>query len=315
LQVLAFTNPAHAAHHADEHPERPDRVDAFRIGLAAGGAGVREEQAVAATDAVVELVHPAGYLAALRMTCTRTTYVDGDTYVTPGTPAAALASLGGAIAAVDAVVAGDAAFAIGRPPGHHALVDRPMGFCLLANGAIAARHAQTRHGLGRVAIIDWDVHHGNGTQAILYRDPSVLTVSLHEWPRWPYSGAADERGEGPGRGACLNVPIATGTGPTEYLGRFRDLVLPAVERFGPELVIVACGIDAHRNDPLAGLELEDATYGELLVDVRALCARAGAPEPAVVLEGGYDLAALRGAAAAMAAGYGGVASDSEIHRA
>jgi acetoin utilization deacetylase AcuC-like enzyme len=300
LVTVVFTHPSQSAHAIDGHPERPARVDAFLAGL---GDQAEQRLAPAATPADIDRVHVAGYSDRIFAAAAAAGMLDADTYAVKGTPEAALHAAGAAIAAVTEAVRGGTGMAAMRPPGHHALPDRPMGFCLLANGAIAVRHAQYVLDVGRVAVIDWDVHHGNGTQAIFYEDPSVLAVSLHQHPHWPYSGAADETGTGAGRGTTLNVPIAPGTGHDAYLARFRDEVLPAVERYAPDLVMIACGVDAHRRDPLAGLELEDRTFGALTTDVRELCERLGIGEPALVLEGGYDLVALGGAAAEIAAAY------------
>jgi len=295
-----FTHPSQAGHGVEGHPERPARVDAFLAGL---GEHFVHAAAPAATMADIDRVHVPGYADRIFAAAEQEGMLDQDTYVVRGSTEAALHAAGAAIAAVTEAVRGGIGLAAMRPPGHHALPDRPMGFCLLANGAIAVRHAQYVLDVGRVAVIDWDVHHGNGTQAVFYEDPSVLTVSLHEFPHWPYSGTADETGAGAGRGTTLNVPIAPGTGHDAYLARFRDEVLPAVERYAPDLVVIACGVDAHRRDPLASLELEDRTFGALTTDVRDLCARLGIGEPALVLEGGYDLVALAGSAAEIAAAY------------
>ena len=295
-----FTHPSQAGHGVEGHPERPARVDAFLAGL---GERFVQAAAPAATMADIDRVHASGYAERIFAAAEREGMLDQDTYVVKGSTEAALHAAGAAIAAVAEAVAGGIGLAAMRPPGHHALADRPMGFCLFANGAIAVRHAQFVLDVGRVAVIDWDVHHGNGTQAIFYEDPSVFAVSLHEYPHWPYSGTADETGAGAGRGTTLNVPIASGTGHDAYLARFRVEVVPAVERYAPDLVVIACGVDAHRRDPLAGLELEDRTFGELTTEVRDLCARLGIGEPALVLEGGYDLVALAGSAAEIAAAY------------
>jgi acetoin utilization deacetylase AcuC-like enzyme len=298
--AVVYTHPSQAGHGIDGHPERPARVDAFLAGL---GEAVTQAEAPAATIADLERVHAPGYAEQVFAAAEQEGLLDADTYVVRGSVEAALRAAGAAIAAVTETARGGVGMAAMRPPGHHALRARPMGFCLFANGAIAVRHAQQQLDVGRIAVIDWDVHHGNGTEAIFYEDPSVLTVSLHESPHWPYSGAASETGAGAGEGTNLNVELPAGTGHDAYLRRFRDEVIPAVEAFRPELVMIACGVDAHRRDPLASLELEDATYGALTEDVRALCDRLGIGEPALVLEGGYDLVALGGAAAEIARAY------------
>jgi acetoin utilization deacetylase AcuC-like enzyme len=291
--LTVFTHSDTDLHAAPGHPERPERRLAALQGVLDAGVDVSEITAREAERTALERVHPPRYLDAVLEACETGRAIDADTYTTPTSWHAALLGAGGAIAAVDAVVGGEPALSLLRPPGHHAEPARAMGFCLLANGSIAVRHAQTVHGVGRVAVVDWDVHHGNGTQAVFWDDPSVLAVSLHQYPLWPMTGEAHETGTGAGRGTTLNVPLPPGTGPEAYLARFDDVVLPAVEAFAPELVVVACGFDAHRDDPLAELRLDAGTFGALATRVVELCRRLGAPPPAVVLEGGYDLEAVR----------------------
>jgi acetoin utilization deacetylase AcuC-like enzyme len=205
------------------------------------------------------------------------TWLDPDTVASETSYEGALLSAGAALEAVR-----QEAFALGRPPGHHALPERAMGFCLFGNVAIAARYAQAELGLERVAIVDWDVHHGNGTQEIFWDDPTVLFVSIHQWPFYPGSGGPDEQNE-----TTLNVPLPAGSGDDEYAAVFSDKVEPAVGRFDPELVLVSAGFDAHEQDPLAMMEVTEAGFRELARRSAAL-----APRAAAVLEGGYNLETL-----------------------
>jgi acetoin utilization deacetylase AcuC-like enzyme len=245
------------------------------------------------------LVHSASHLARVRSIAeSGGGWFDPDTYCTPASFAAALAAAGASLRAADAVLAGQAAsaFVVARPPGHHATRDRAMGFCLFNNMAIVVAHAQ-RAGCARIAVVDVDVHHGNGTQDLFYDDPTVLYCSLHQYPWYPGSGAADETGGVHAPGTTVNVPVASGTGGPEWLELFDRHVLPAVDAFAPELVLVSAGFDAHEADPLAELRLTEKTYAAVAERVRSLAAGHSAGS-VWLLEGGYELEALAGSVAA-----------------
>ena len=257
------------AHH--HHPECEKRIDVLldRLDAVPGRIATREQ---------VARVHDASYLdllAGLRLEG----WLDGDTLAGPTSWEAALRSAGCAIEAVER-----GGFALVRPPGHHALADRAMGFCLLGNVVVAARHAQAELGLARVAIVDWDVHHGNGTEAMALGDDSILFVSLHQWPFWPGSG-----GPGTGDELTVNIPLPEGSGDAAYLRALDEVVAPKVEAFAPDLVIVSAGFDAHEDDPLAGMRVTADGF-------RAMGERVAgyAPRVAAVLEGGYNLRTLPG---------------------
>ncbi len=218
----------------------------------------------------------------------------GDTVVGRRSYDAALAAVNAALTAADAVMKGDAdnAFCAIRPPGHHALPNRAMGFCLFANVAILARYLQAQHGLARIAIVDWDVHHGNGTQHFFYGDPDVLFVSLHQHPLWPGTGMATERGEARGEGTTLNIPIAPFTSEADYLARFEREVLPALSGFRPDILLISAGFDAHKSDPLANLSLTERGFAHLTRCLVRLANEHCGGRLVSCLEGGYDLDAL-----------------------
>ncbi len=256
-------------HH--HHPERPERI---AILLEALGGATRHGRR--ASRAQIERVHDPAYVESIA-TLDDETWLDGDTLGGPTSWEAARLAAGCAIEAAEA-----GGFALVRPPGHHALARHAMGFCLFGNAAVAARHAQDARGIERVAIVDWDVHHGNGTDAMFRGDDSVLVVSLHQWPFYPGSG-----GPGTSDQTTLNIPLAAGSGDTEYLEAFQTLVEPAVRGFDPGLVLVSAGFDAHVDDPLAGMEVTEGGFRELARRTAQLAPRIGA-----VLEGGYNLATL-----------------------
>lgn len=280
------------------HPDRSARLTAIMNRLRADGLLdrlLRIEPPEASPDTVA-LVHAPGYVAALRERCERERVfqADSDTVGSSGTYAAALRAAGAVTAAIDAVVAGRAknAFCAVRPPGHHAEYDHAMGFCFFNNVAIGARHAQRRHGLARVAIVDWDVHHGNGTQNAFYADPSVLYISTHQFPHYPGSGRRSETGEGPGAGFTLNIPMAAGATDTDYRTAFRNEIRPAIARFKPDLILVSAGFDGHRDDPLASMQLTGQGFADMTAELTSLAAAHCGGRLVSVLEGGYDLEAL-----------------------
>lgn len=295
MATLLLHHPAFAAHRtAPGHPERPDRYRAVEAALSRPrfDALVREE-AEQADLAATRYVHSNRYVDALETARPDDGYVyldGGDTMMEPSTWETALRGVGATLQAVDRVLAGDAqnAFVACRPPGHHAETERAMGFCLFNNISIGARHAQRKHGLLRVAIVDFDVHHGNGTQQIFYSDPSVFYASTHQMPLFPGTGAVRETGVG----NIFNSPLAPGDGGAELRAAFQDRIVPALQAFSPELIIVSAGFDAHERDPLGSLTMTDADFAwvtrELMTTAEKLCGG----RLVAVLEGGYDLQGL-----------------------
>ena len=296
--TVGFTwNANHAAHGVEGHPERPERLEAVIALLRACGLLDRAEniEPRAATDEELSWVHRPDYIEQLGRTCASGGgWFDPDTYCLPGSCDAARAAAGACLAATDAVLSGDvrSAFAAVRPPGHHARPAQAMGFCLLNNVALAAQHAQNRHGLERIAIVDIDVHHGNGTQDAFYDDPGVLYVSTHQHPFYPGTGRANETGAGAGAGTNVNIPLQAGSGDREYALAFDQVVEPVVRRYRPQMLLVSCGFDAHFSDPLAGMSLSVDGYGTMAERLLRLSEELCDGRLMFVLEGGYDLDAI-----------------------
>jgi acetoin utilization deacetylase AcuC-like enzyme len=282
------------------HPERPDRLRAIDAALE------QEEFAALARDSAPEidvdtvgLVHPLDYVERLREAVPADGFVriDADTAMCSKSWEPILRSAGGAVRAVDEVIERHAenAFVAMRPPGHHAETATAMGFCFINNAAIAARHAQRRHGICRVAIVDFDVHHGNGTQEIFWSDPTVMYCSTHEMPLYPGTGSRFETGE---HGNVVNAPLRAGDGGREFRAAMENAILPKLDAFAPELVIVSAGFDAHTRDPLANLNLLEADYAWVTQRLMEVADRHGDGRVVSVLEGGYDLEGLAGSVAA-----------------
>lgn len=300
MTTLLYTHPACIAHDPGEfHPESPDRLRAVLAALAAGEfAALERREAPRAEIDDIARVHPREFVEALLAAVPAEGYVgiDPDTILSPASGEAALRAAGAVCAAVDAVVAGEAgsAFCAVRPPGHHAEPDRAMGFCLFNSVAVGAARARAVHGLERVAVVDFDVHHGNGTQAMFESDPTLFYASTHQSPLYPGTGARSEHGVG----NIVNVPLAPMSGSAEFRRGVEAAILPALEEFRPSLVMISAGFDAHRRDPLAQLMLVEDDY-TWITERLADCARRHAEGRLVSsLEGGYDLQALGASAAA-----------------
>jgi acetoin utilization deacetylase AcuC-like enzyme len=297
MTTAIITNPDQAAHDEPRHVEQAARLAAIKTALDASGlrANLVELAPQLASEQQILAVHEPRLLSAIRAsTAYARARLDADTYTTAGSYDAALQAAGSAVRAVEAVVSGEVAnaFALVRPPGHHATPSRPMGFCLFNNIAIAAQHALGTLGLQRVAIVDYDVHHGNGTQDCFYDDDRVLFCSTHAWPLYPGTGAASEFGEESGYGHTLNLPLPHGTGDQGFTHCYDQLILPAIRSFNPQLILVSAGYDSHWADPLGPLALSVAGYAALTQRLLALSEELCGGRLVLVLEGGYNLQAL-----------------------
>lgn len=310
--MLYFSHPACLLHDPGEglpgHPERPERLVAIEAALEeVGWLGWERREAPAVSEEELTLVHPREHVEAIRSLCEGGGgSIDLDTYAGETSWEAALRSAGAACAMTRALVAGEAkvGFSAGRPPGHHAEPTRAMGFCLFDNIAVAAALAIAELGIERVFILDWDVHHGNGTAEIFRERADVLFASIHQGGIFPGTGHRDDTGSGPGAGLTINRPVPGGSEEGEWMALLEDEVLPAAARFEPQLVLISAGFDAHREDPLAECRLEAASFGRMATAVRTAAEEWDAPVGAV-LEGGYALPALAESVVATMAALGG----------
>jgi len=299
MTTFLFENPIFLEHHTPEgHPERSDRIRALNLALEHERfSPLVREKAPQSNEDFVLLAHPESHLRAVmsEMPEEGINQVEADTYASPASLQAALTGIGGAIAAVDAVFSGkaDNAFVAARPPGHHAEREKAMGFCFFNNAAIAARHAQKAHGAERIAIVDWDVHHGNGTQDIFFDDPSVLFCSTHQMPLYPGTGAKDETGAG----NIVNAPLSANDGSDHFREAFKARVLPRVADFRPDVIIISAGFDAHHRDPLAQINLVADDFDWATGRLMELSEKSANNRVVSLLEGGYDLQGLAESAA------------------
>jgi acetoin utilization deacetylase AcuC-like enzyme len=302
MRTVVVTSPACDAHQTDDHIEAVERRRVVLDHLAARGLLTDRPllEATPATDDDLHLVHTPRYTRLIgEMARAGGGWLDHDTVVSPGSDLAARAVVGAAMLAVDQALTGARrAMAVVRPPGHHALAGRGMGFCLYNGVAVAAAHALARRGLGRLLIVDWDVHHGNGTEAIFAPEPRVCFFSVHQWPHYPGTGPVDAVGSGPGVGATVNVPVPAGAGDAAYAAVFRQVLAPVARRYRPDLVLVSAGYDAHQDDPLGGTRVTAAGFAGLTRQVVGLAEECCGGRVAFVLEGGYNLLALARSVAA-----------------
>jgi acetoin utilization deacetylase AcuC-like enzyme len=297
-----FRHDAGRAHAIPGHPERPARIAALEAEMERHGwFGWERVDAPGATREQLARVHPLAHVDAIAELSARGGgAIDLDTSAVAGTYEAALRAAGGAVALVDALLRDGEPCGVSalRPPGHHADAARAMGFCFFNNVAVAAAHARSEHGADRVLILDWDVHHGNGTNDIFHADPSVLFCSIHEWPLYPGTGPASDAGSGAGEGFTVNMPVPGGSGDEVHGSLVEHVVAPLVRAWEPQLVLISAGFDAHRADPLATCRLTEAGFAGMTASLRRACADAGAPL-GLVLEGGYAVEALAASMAAL----------------
>jgi len=292
IMISVIYHPDYLKHDTGRHPESPKRLIAImnlldRKGFFENHSLVTPEPA---HISIIGTVHNAGHIKNVEEHCRTGTPLDLDTVVSTESFNAALLAAGGAVRSVDEIIEGGMSFALVRPPGHHAKSDRAMGFCLFNNIAMAARYAQSL-GMERVLVVDWDVHHGNGTQGMFYSDPSVMYFSIHQYPWYPGTGWLDEVGEGNGTGYNINVPLLAGANDIDYLYILEKILMPVALRFRPDIILVSAGQDSHAYDPLGDMELTSEGFGNMAAVVREIaditCKRA-----VFVLEGGYNLHAL-----------------------
>ena len=301
MATLLITHPACLDHLTPlGHPERPDRLRAIERALEAEKfQSLARVEAPAAPLEVIALCHPMDYITQIREATPQQglVQIDADTSMSPGSFEAALRAAGGAVLAVDEVMTGKAAngFVATRPPGHHAETARPMGFCLFDNAAIAARYARDRHGISRAAIVDFDVHHGNGSQEIFWADKTVMYCSTHQMPLFPGTGALRETGD---YNTVVNAPLRPGDGGEAFRAAFEHRILPRLNDFQPELIVISAGFDAHMRDPLANLNLIEADFFWATQKIMDVADRHAGGRVVSLLEGGYDLQALANSAAA-----------------
>ncbi|MBX3259366.1 MAG: histone deacetylase [Labilithrix sp.] len=296
--ALLLSDPRFFQHRSSAyHPERPERLDAAHAAVerarSSSGLVFAPVEPRAVTEEELSRVHNPRFLKEMSKLRGEEGYIDADTYVGPESIAVAELAAGGTVALTDRLIDGPVprGFALVRPPGHHARPGQAMGFCLYNNVAVAAAHARAR-GVERVAIVDWDVHHGNGTQEMFYDDPRVLYASTHQFPFYPGTGAVLESGERDGKGYTINVPLTAGGGDGVYRGTFERILLPALEEYRPELVIVSAGFDASARDPLAEMALSADAFGWMARALRKVADASAGGRLLLVLEGGYDLVAL-----------------------
>jgi acetoin utilization deacetylase AcuC-like enzyme len=292
---LYLRHPLSFEHDTGSHPERAERLRAIEAELdAEGWHGLEVLEAPPATSEQLERVHPGSHIEAIEaISAAGGGSIDADTLTSPRSYEAALRSAGGAVHAVDRLLDGPDRFAFCglRPPGHHAERNRAMGFCLFNNLAIGVSHALAEHGVERAMVVDWDVHHGNGTQEVFYDSSRVLFTSIHQSPLYPGTGDPRERGEGEGEGYTVNLPVPPGAGSDEFLSIVQTILVPIARGFEPGLLAISAGYDGHRDDPLADCELDEAAYADMAASLREVAAELEVPL-LVCLEGGYALAAL-----------------------